>query len=256
MSILVSKNLLQELFNNKTEQCIEILNSGNPQRKNRSFNKRNGDNLSPLERRTNGCAKRVNLDDIFQLTNLNRLIIQGSAVHEYFSRNVPHRLSDLILVDKSSLFGYGLEKLQNSHYVLVDESKFTEYFVDQNCHFDYIDASGKFKDEMANVKIDESIFGEAKLKSKFRNEIVIALSSSLVQQHKKMWKRDWLADFNRAIDRLEDSGKLRELQDKHWRNNCRQNGFTNSQMSLKASLFPVASISVLAIAIIINIINL
>src|SRR5699024_4495885 len=106
MSVLISKHLMLELSSQKKAKCVDKLNG-------------NGvDSNAASARGAPRCAEKVTIEDIFELPQLNRLVIQGSAVHEYFSRNEPRRLSDLIMVEKSSLFGYGLEKLKNNTYVL------------------------------------------------------------------------------------------------------------------------------------------
>lgn len=221
LSVLISRNLLQELGQNKSNDCLQRLS-----RQEASVHRWNGSKVNAAE--TLRCSDPVTIEDIFNFPQLNRLVIKGSAVHEYFITQQSNHLSDLILVEKSSLFGYGLEKLQKHQYVLVDENKFTEYFADQNCHFDLIQASSRFNGEMANVQIDETPSAPSpswKLSPlRFVNEITIAMSSSLPDSANR---RDWLREFNRAIERLERSGKLRQLQDKHWRNTCRKSQAIN-----------------------------
>lgn len=185
------------------------------------------------------CSEKVTIEDIFESQQVNKLVIKGSPVHEFLSHQ--GNLSDLLLVEKSSFYGFGLDKLQNHNYVLIDEQKFAEYFADQNCHFDLAYPTGLYNDEMANVQIDEKrLMG---IKSKFRNEIVIALSSKFVSKHHTNFGRNWLTEFNRAITKLEDSGKLKELQNKHWRNNCLHDVLASGGSSLFSSIFSELVIS-------------
>lgn len=179
------------------------------------------------------CSEKVTIEDIFESQQVNKLVIKGSPVHEFLSRH--GNLSDLILVEKSSFYGFGLDKLQNHDYVLIDEQKFAEHFADQNCHFDLVYPNGLYNDEMANVQIDEKRLVD--IKSKFRNEIVIALSSKFISKHQSNFGRNWMTEFERAITELEDSGKLKELQNKHWRNNCLYDVYANGGNSLFSFIF-------------------
>lgn len=173
------------------------------------------------------CNGDITFNDILSLPGLNRLVIEGSPVHEFFVRYWPQRLPDLDLITKSILPTYGLDRLRNHQYVLIDETKFTEYYADQDCEFVLIDASGRLKDERANVNIDDTA-GRPLSIPKFHNEIVIALSSNLIKTHQQLYGHNWLHKFNHAIDQLEQSGKLRQLQDTHWRNHCRRLAATNN----------------------------
>lgn len=219
MIALLSKNLKRQLVNNKKSKCIEKLTE---YRRNHTS-----------EVRVFRCSEKVTIEDIFESQEVNKLVIKGSPVHEFLSRQ--GNLSDLILVEKSSFYGFGLDKLQNHNYALIDEQKFAEYFADRNCHLDlaYLQ-NGLYNDEMANVQIDEKRL--VSTKSKFRNEIVIALSSKFVSQHQTNFGRNWLAEFNRAITKLEDSGKLKELQNKHWRNNCLHDVLASGGSSIFSSI--------------------
>lgn len=216
MVALLSKNLKNQLGNNKKSKCLEKLNE---LQKNKTS-----------QVRVFRCSEKVTIEDIFEAQQVNKLVIKGSAVHEFLSRQ--GKLSDLILVEKSSLFGYGLDKLQNHNYVLVDEQKFAEHFADQNCHFDLVYPNGFYNDELANVLIGQ----QRRVSPKFSNEIVIALSTNLIQKHKAQFGRNYLADFNRIITKLEESGKLRELRDKHWRNNCLHSTLPNSGKGIFSSI--------------------
>lgn len=194
LNVLLSKNLMERLEKLKLEQT----------------NDTDWDGL-------------VKIEDIFNFSHLTRLVFKDSAVQEFYAKNNLEYLPYLTIVEKSALFGYGLDRLYNQDYVLIDETKFNDFYADQQCYFTLIDAKSRVDDGMTNVQFDAATPAGSRMEETFRNEIVIALSKNFVRDQQKRYGKDWLGEFNSAIERLEISGKLMELQNKHWRSECRKN---------------------------------
>ena len=196
LNVLLSKKLLEKLEKKKLDQISKANN-------------------------TDVVQTMVNIEDLFNFPQLTRLVFKDSAVNEFYANIYPKDLSSLTIVEKSALFGYGLDRLRDQDYILIDESKFNDYFADQDCHYTLIDAKQRFDDEMVNVRLDATTMAPVRKEELFRNEIVIALSRNFVLDQQKKTKMNWLDEFNNVIEEMNTSGKLLELQNKHWRTRCR-----------------------------------
>lgn len=209
MSVLLSKHLLYELEQRKEIQCLEEV------RLNAAKNQTNNHKLITITY----CSKSLRLDDIYE-SNLTRIAINQSPVHEFYSTVDRKYLPLINWVDKASLFGYGLEKLKTNSYVLIDETKFTHYLADQDDNFELVNVAYAYNDGTENVRFDDlatSYVGDYKARQ-FRNEISIAFSKSMVELYRyKTGGRDLLREANEAIEHMRKRGRLRELQNQHWR---------------------------------------
>lgn len=196
------------------------------------------------------CSENfLTIHDIFNSPDLIRVIFKGGAVHRFYSTINIDYLNDLIIVERASLSTL-LIRLQKHKYVLIDESKFVDYFVDNECEYTSIDVartSIPFSNNQNNAIQSLEFFYNQQLQEQqqltiirkeelFQNEISIAFSKSFLNSYElemdeKRSVKNWLTEFDRAIEILDNNGILQRLLQKHWLNNCRRKEFNSLNSS-------------------------
>lgn len=204
------------------------------------------------------CSKEhfLTIHDIFNSPDLIRVIFKGGAVHRFYSTINIDYLNDLIIVERASLSTL-LIRLQKHRYVLIDESKFIDYFVDHECEYTSIDVArtnvhSNYFNQNNPIQSSEFFYNQQleeqqqltiiRKEELFQNEISIAFSKSFLNQYRqlemdeKQQVKSWLTEFDRAIEILDNNGILQRLLQKHWLNNCRRKEFNllnnNSHLSV------------------------
>lgn len=218
LSVLIRKDLLSSLQQAKQDACLANITSA----RSRSGLGRSSTTTSLSVVSSSYCSSSVTLHDVFDSNQLIRLAIKDGGVHEFYAHHDPSKLGKLILVDRLALFSEGMNMLHNNSYVLVDETKFTQYYADQHGSlFELINVGqGQSLASTSATGVYQEFEGKlydsdhkARL---FRNEIVIALSSKIIDRYQALYGRMLMDEFNMAIDRLDKSGQLKSLQASHW----------------------------------------
>ncbi|KAH9522007.1 hypothetical protein DERF_005611 [Dermatophagoides farinae] len=299
MKVLLTKSLFKELIQRKRRQCqmdlqqqkirIDVRNHSDYSRfidmnhqsidcaiiLNKSNNNNNDDEMKNGQFYFNydddndvNEMPMLTIHDIFNQADLVRVIFKGGAVHRFYSTINIDYLNDLIIVERSSLSTL-LQRLQRQRYVLIDESKFIDYFVDHHdCEYTSIDVARRqriwleMKNNKKNVHFDIGISNGPTTTSNgssvttptvtimaqqltirkeelFQNNIAIAFSKTFIDKsftlNNNQEQRNWLNEFDHTLDMMDKEGILQQIRDRHWLNNCRREGRQQRQMSSLSS---------------------
>ncbi|XP_075586004.1 uncharacterized protein LOC124500562 isoform X2 [Dermatophagoides farinae] len=279
MKVLLTKSLFKELIQRKRRQCqmdlqqqkirIDVRNHSDYSRfidmnhqsidcaiiLNKSNNNNNDDEMKNGQFYFNydddndvNEMPMLTIHDIFNQADLVRVIFKGGAVHRFYSTINIDYLNDLIIVERSSLSTL-LQRLQRQRYVLIDESKFIDYFVDHHdCEYTSIDVARRQRIwlEMKNNKKNVQL--TIRKEELFQNNIAIAFSKTFIDKsftlNNNQEQRNWLNEFDHTLDMMDKEGILQQIRDRHWLNNCRREGRQQRQMSSLSSSLAMNSMIV------------
>nr|XP_027204491.1 uncharacterized protein LOC113798195 [Dermatophagoides pteronyssinus] len=268
------EQFIQVVFNdsnikmNQKDDCAIILNDSSL---NTNIDEKNGQFFHYDDDGNDNTLPLLTIHDIFNQADIVRIIFKGSAVHRFYSTINIDYLNDLIIVERASLSTL-LQRLQRQKYVLIDESKFIDYFVDHHdCEYTSIDVARRqriwLEMNNPNVHFDTVTLKQPSLTSNgsiiinnmtksssttiiqqltirkeelFQNNIAIAFSKTFIEQSKREQQKNWSIEFNKTLDLLEKEGILKTLRDRHWLNNCRREGRLR-RMSSSSSISSTSS---------------